>query len=113
MKQSLGKNENTSYPNVWSGLHQELHNSIDGIDFQDLFESVQKASMEIVQSTEVIERHDSHWESLGKNWLPRVSNLKSSFASLKTTSKILFEVPLNYFITPPHNIIEWHLFRPY
>ena len=85
VKQALGSNNHALFSDVWSGLN-ELYNSFDGIDFDNIVESNQKATLQIVKLQDQCTKHEKYWSVLGNNWIPGISNLESSYASLKSIS---------------------------
>ena len=83
INQLLGSNVNSNFKTVWSGL-DELWTSINLVDTQVLQEDLHSATFDIINLKDSETKTQGYWNTLGTTWLPRISNLESAFASLKS-----------------------------
>ena len=82
LQDAIGHSSLNLSMSLWEAI-DGIWNNIDGVDLEDLKESLDRVSVNLafVQNESVTQ--SSYWEALTKNWLPRISSLETTSQDLK------------------------------
>ena len=71
----IGTNNYSLFPSIWNGI-EEIWAITDGFNLEDISDSVNQTSMDIVTLKDSSEKLSQYWDALVMNWLPRISKLE-------------------------------------
>ena len=98
---SMGVDQQGTFQDLWSGIN-ELSACVDGIDLQDLQDSLTNVSINVTRIEEQLLKNDSHWKILAMKWLPKIQSHETSITNMKL--KLESQSNLSKVVPAPHDL---------